>query len=215
MNAGETLGPDSAIIADDFGAGRNITTKSVCKLIRKVFRHAGFPWRPYILRRYYDTRLGQAVAKPEMGLLEEWVIFMMGHLGDIEAQYRLHKKLSDSLLEQMREAYRRASESMLQTLDLHQDNDARIRRELRAMTLNIVGFSDEEIKTVDLDASTTKQLQQLIKQKLGLKAGNGENGNGRRQIVVSPDEAKNYINNKGWQFRGAMTTGEVVIESPP
>jgi len=215
MNAGEELVPHSAIIADDFGAGRNITTKSIGKLIRKVFRHAGFPWRPYILRRYYDTRLGQAVAKPEIGLLEEWVTFWMGHLGGIEAQYRLHKKLADSLSAQMREAYRRASESMLQTIDLHQDDAAQMRRELRAMTLNIVGFSDEEIKTIDLDASTTEQLQQLIKQKLGLKAGNGVNGNGRRQLVVSPDEAKDYINNKGWQFRGAMTTGEVVIESPP
>jgi len=213
MNAGEKLLPLSAVIADDFGAGKNVTTKSICKLIRKVFRHAGFQWRPYILRRFFDTRMGQAIAKPEMGLLQEWVEFWMGHEGDIEAEYRLHKELSDSLLEQMREAYRRASESMLQTTDLHREDPARMRRELRAMTLSMVGFSDEEVKRVDLDTSTTEQLQQLIRDKLGLNAG--VNGNGRRQIVVSPDEAKNYINNKGWQFKGAMTTGEVVIESPP
>ena len=214
MNAGEELVPHSAIIADDFGAGRNITTKSIGKLIRKVFRHAGFPWRPLILRRYYDTRLGQAVAKPEIGLLEEWVTFWMGHLGDIEAHYRLHKKLSDSLLEQMREAYRRASESMLQTVELHRNDASKIRRELRAMTLSLAGFADEEVKGLDLDKSTTKELQRLIKEKLSLNANNCMNGNGHRQLVVAPDQAKHYINEQGWQYKGSMPTGEVVIESP-
>jgi hypothetical protein len=67
---------------------------------------------------------------------------------------------------------------MLQTVELHRDDRARIRRELRVMTLSLAGFSDEELK--DLDETTTEKLQELVKQKLNLRAGNGTNGNGRR-----------------------------------
>jgi hypothetical protein len=158
--------------------------------------------------------MGQAVPMPELGLKEEWVKFWMGRHGDIEAEYRLHKKLSDSQLEQMRDAYQRASEAMLQTVELHRDDRARIRRELRVMTLSLAGFSEEEIREMDLDKSTTEQLQELMKQKLRPNASNSGNLNGRRQLVVTPQEAKDYINNKGWEFKGCMN-GDVVIESPP
>ena len=113
MNSGEELTEQSAAIADDFDHGGTITTKSICKIVRKAFRHAGFQWRPYILRRFHDSRMGLAVAKSEIGLLEEWVKFWMGRSGDIEAEYRLHKKLSDSQLEQMRSAYLRREQKSL------------------------------------------------------------------------------------------------------
>jgi hypothetical protein len=53
-------------------------------------------------RGFTDVRLGQAVAKQEMGLPESWVTFWMGHHGDIESIYRHKRTLSDSQLEQMR-----------------------------------------------------------------------------------------------------------------
>jgi integrase len=208
MNAGESLGPESALIADDSGTARNLTTKSICQIVRKAFRHAGLGWRPYILRRYFDTRMGQAAAEAEIGLPDEWVKFWMGHSGDIEATYRLHKKLPDSLLEQMRQAYRRASESMLQTISLHAETP-RTRRELRAAALNIVGFSDEEIRHIELDACSTEEMMELVKKKLDIHSEEA-----RRQLVVTAAEAKDYINNRGWRFRGCMGTGEVIIESP-
>ena len=210
MKAEERLGPQSAVIADDLRGGRTITTKAVCKIIRKAFRHAGLQWRPYILRRYYDTRMGQAAAKPDMGLLEEWVRFWMGHHGDIEATYRLHKKLPDSLVEQMRQAYRRASETMLQTVSVNRRDDM-MRRELRATALGMVGFTDDEIKHLDLEALTANEFQDLAKKKMGLNTRN--RGSPSRQLVVSAEQAKKYINGQGWVFRGSMASGEVVIES--
>ncbi len=213
MRNGEKITGQSAVVSDDFGAGRTITTKAICKVVRKAFRHAGFPWRPYILRRYFDTRMGQALAKAEIGLLDEWVQFWMGHQGDIEAVYRLRKKLSDSLLEQMRDGYQRASESMLQTLSFHRDDARVLQREFRATALAMLGFSSDEIKSVDLDKMTTEELQELVKRKLSLGDGTG-NGKGRKQIVVTAKEARDYINNRGWMFKGSMATGEVVIEEP-
>jgi hypothetical protein len=154
--------------------------------------------------------MGQAAAKPDMGLLEEWVRFWMGHHGDIEATYRLHKKLPDSLVEQMRQAYQRASETMLQTAS-ENHRDSMMRRELRATALGMVGFTDDEIKHLDLEALTTNEFQEQVKKKLGLDTRNQRSP--RRQLVVSAEQAKKYINDKGWIFRGSMATGEVVIES--
>ncbi len=87
------------------------------------------------------------------------------------------------------------------------------RQEFRATALSMLGFSDDEIKGVDLDKSTMEELQELVKSKLGL-VSREDSGNGRRQLVVTAREAKDYINNRGWQFKGSMSTGEVVIESP-
>jgi hypothetical protein len=187
MNSGEKLTQQSAIIGDDFGHGETVTTKSICKLVRKAFRHAGFQWRPYILRRYYDSRMGQAVAKSELGLLEEWVKFWMGRSGDIESEYRLHKKLSDSQLEQMRQAYQRASETMLQTIELRRDNAETMRREFRAVALRSIGFTDGEIKQIDLGDLTAAGFQGLVKTKLGTNS----EGNTRIEMIVTPEEARN------------------------
>jgi hypothetical protein len=153
------------------------------------------------------------LAKAEIWLLDEWVQFWMGHQGDIEAVYRLHKKLSDSLLEQMRDGYQRASELMLQTLSFHRDDARMLQREFRATALSMLGFSSDEVKSVDLDKMTTEELQELVKRKLNFGGGTG-NGNGQRQIVVTAKEARDYINNRGWMFKGSMATGEVVIEEP-
>lgn len=211
MNSGEKLTEQSAVIADDFGHGGTVTTKSICKLVRKAFRHAGFPWRPYILRRYYDTRMGQAVAKSEIGLLEEWVKFWMGRSGDIEAEYRLHKKLSDSQLEQMRSAYQRASETMLQTIELSRDNAETMRREFRAVALRSIGFTDDEIKKIDLGDLTATGFQELVKTKLGTNLET----NTRIEMIVTPEEAENYVNpTRRWTVSETLSNGKVVIESP-
>ncbi len=209
MDSGEKLTQQSAVIADDFRHGGTITTKSICKLVRKAFRHAGFQWRPYILRRYYDIRMGQAVAKSELGLLEEWVKFWMGRSGDIEAEYRLHKKLSDSQLEQMRQAYRRSSEIMLQTMELSQDNTETMRREYRAVALRSVGFVDEEIRQMDLGKLTTQEFQEIAQKKLNVSPENLI----KKQMIVTPEEAQNYVADGHWFFVASLANGKAVIES--
>jgi site-specific recombinase XerD len=209
VEAGERLASESPVVAE-MTSGRPLCTKTICEDIRRVFREAGFRWRPYILRRYFDTRMGQASAKAELGLPDSWVTFWMGHAGDIETLYRLRKKLPDSLLEQMRHAYSRAAETMLQTTKPDREDATMVRRELRAAALTSVGFSEEELKRLDLDRLTAEEFQQLIRTKLGLNQA----VKSRKQLVVTASEARDYINTKGWRFRGSMATGEVVIESP-
>jgi hypothetical protein len=50
---------------------------------------AGFGWRPYVLRAYFDTQLMLAESK---GLvLRDYRQFWMGHKGDMEARFLKHK----------------------------------------------------------------------------------------------------------------------------
>ncbi|NIM44298.1 MAG: site-specific integrase, partial [Nitrososphaeria archaeon] len=81
--------------------------------IRVAIRKAGFPWRPYVLRSYFDTQLMLAESK---GLvLRDYRQFWMGHKGDIENRYTTNKqRLPEEVVEDMREAYRR-SQDYLQT----------------------------------------------------------------------------------------------------
>ena len=94
----------------------------------------------------------------------------------------------------MRQAYRRASETMLQTIpETHRDD--MMRREFRAAALGLVGFTDDEIKQLNLDALTADEFQELIREKVGFdRKSRGDSG---RQLVVSPEEAKEYINRRG------------------
>jgi hypothetical protein len=210
MKVGEQLASESPVVAE-MTSGRPLCTKTVCQDIRDAFRNAGFQWRPYILRRYFDTRMGQASARAELGLPDSWVTFWMGHAGDIETLYRLRKRLPDSLLEQMRQAYSRAAETMLQTTRPDSEDAMLVRREFRAVALTSVGFSEEELKRLDLDRLNVDEFQQLIQTRLGLN----QVVKSRKEIVVTASEAKEYINTKGWRFKGSMATGDVVIESPP
>jgi hypothetical protein len=211
MNSGEKLTQQSAVIADDFRHGGTITTKSICKLVRKAFRHAGFQWRPYILRRYYDIRMGQAVAKSELGLLEEWVKFWMGRSGDIEAEYRLHKKLSDSQLEQMRTAYQRASETMLQTIEVHRDNAEALRREFRAVALRSIGFTGDDIKRFDLGKLTALEFQELVRTKLEVPRETDT----KVFMIVTSEEKEDYVNPvKRWTVKEWLPNGKALIEPP-
>jgi integrase len=211
MKSGEKLTLQSAVIADDFEHGGTITTKSICKIVRKAFRHAGFPWRVYILRRYYDTRMGQAVAKSELGLLDEWVKFWMGRSGDIEAEYRLHKKLSDSQLEQMRTAYQRASETMLQTIELHRDNAEAMRIEFRAVALRSIGFTDDDLRHVDLGKLTAPKFQELVRTKLEAHRETDRKG----FMVVTSEEKDDYVNPiKRWTVKEWLPDGKALIEPP-
>jgi hypothetical protein len=202
MREGEKLRPQSPLIAG-YGSRSTVSTKTICEDVKDSFNRAGFKWRVYILRRYFDSRLD--LASPEMGVKEGWIKFWMGHKGDIEALYRLQKKLSDSQLREMRAAYERAS-SLLQTIETQRSSDA-LQREFRAVALRSVGYTNEDLLGLDFNALTTEQFQELVSKKL-----NGASA-ARRQLVVTPADAERYINQDGWICVQTLATGKVVIET--
>lgn len=202
IREGEKLRPESPVIAG-YGSRSTVSTKTICEDVKEAFKRSGFKWRVYILRRYFDSRLD--LASPEMGVKEGWIKFWMGHKGDIEALYRLQKKLSDSQLREMRAAYERAS-ALLQTIENQRSPDA-LQREFRAVALRSVGYTNEDLLGLDFGALTTEQFQELVSKKLNGAAVT------RRQLVVTPNEAERYINDDGWFCVQTLPSGKVVIES--
>jgi hypothetical protein len=159
--------------------------------------------------------MGQAAAKPEMGLLESWVTFWMGHHGDIESIYRHKRTLSDSQLEQMREAYTRASE-MLQTTKLHKENGGQIRREIRSAALMAVGCSDDEIKQLDLDKLNTEEFSEALRNRLTPNKQQPPPHASPQYKIVKVSELEEYVNGGAWKpIKRVDETDKWIIESLP
>jgi integrase len=63
LRAGEKLGPATDLIHPDRAVKRFIRTLNIGDAIRTAIRGAGFSWRPYVLRQYFDTQLLTAESK--------------------------------------------------------------------------------------------------------------------------------------------------------
>jgi len=109
----QRISPKSPVITPKLKMKPFIRATNIGDSIREAIRAAGFDWRPYVLRCYFDTQLMLAESK---GLvLRDYRGFWMGHKGDIENRYTTNKqRLPESVIEDMRAAYAR-SEEFLQT----------------------------------------------------------------------------------------------------
>ncbi|MGB6463916.1 MAG: site-specific integrase [Nitrosotalea sp.] len=122
---GENITADSPLIAPNtthrYGRGKNtekkfLPTLRISKLIRNVFRPR-FPWRPYVLRAYFDTQLLMAESRGKIA--HDFRVFFMGHKGSMEAKYTTNKGLlPDTLIQEMRDVFMRSEEF----LDLELEN---------------------------------------------------------------------------------------------
>jgi len=116
IRKGEKITAKSPVITQDWWKGNEewvkqssrspngyMRTVNLCDAIRRPIRRAGFKWRPYVLRRYFDTRM--MLAEADGLIIRDWRVFWMGHKGDIEHTYTLNKGLPDDVMNRMREAY--------------------------------------------------------------------------------------------------------------
>jgi len=79
-------------------------------MIRKAIRLAGYGWRPYVLRHYFDTYM--LMAEADGIVIEDYRTFWMDHKGNVEHQYTTNKhRPPENLVEDMRIKYAQAVES--------------------------------------------------------------------------------------------------------
>jgi len=173
-------------------------------MIRAAIREAGLRWRPYVFRSYFDTQLMLAESK---GLiLRDYRQFWMGHKGDIEARYTTNKcRLSENVIEDMREAYQRSQE-YLQTTKPEAGKEKLV-EEFRKQLLLVAGFTTEEINRMDVMGISDEEFQEIIRKKL---LGN-RNEDCITQKVVNLNELEKYLE-KGWEYIATLPNQKVIIK---
>ncbi|GAG53693.1 unnamed protein product, partial [marine sediment metagenome] len=207
IRRGEKLTPDSPIITPKLRMKPFVRTINIGDAIRKAVRKAGFGWRPYVLRSYFDTQLMLAESK---GLvLRDYRQFWMGHKGDIEARYTTNKhRLPGEVVEDMRAAYQRSQE-YLQTAAPETPSGEKIMEGFKKQLLLVAGFKPDEVEKMDVLGMGDEEFQAKIRQKLLSTMEN----NGARQKIVPIDEIEKHIA-KGWEFVAALPNGKAIIKLP-
>ncbi|MCL4344440.1 MAG: site-specific integrase [Nitrososphaerota archaeon] len=205
VREGESIGPESAIITPKYAEKPHIRTINIGDAVRGTIRKAGFPWRPYVLRVYFDTQMMLAESK---GLIiRDYRSFFMGHVGDIENRYTTNKhRLPESIIEDMRESYAKSSKYLVTTAaEPHEDPKAFFRKSV----LLAVGYTEDELEKMDLDGIDDKKMQQMIRDKLaGMMSMNGH-----KQVVVKVDEVQKFIES-GYEFVAALPNNTAIMKLP-
>jgi integrase len=209
----EKLSPSSPIITANPTnrpyLGRFIRTTNISDEVRTAIRKAGFKWRPYVLRRYFDTRM--MGAEQDGVIIRDCRAFWMGHSGDVEHTYTLNKgQLPQDLMEGMREAFARASEKYLVTSRRETISQETVLATINHKFLELAGYTDEEISNMqDLSKLSVDEMKQLLRAKdrdrLGL--------NGNKQKVVPMSEVKRMVED-GWEFVSGLPGEECVVRLP-
>jgi hypothetical protein len=203
---GEKLTADSAIVRPKVAEKQFIRTVNIGDMIRVAIRKAGHPWRPYVLRAYFDTQLMLAESK---GLvMRDYRMFWMGHKGDIENRYTTNKhRLPQTVIDDMREAYKR-SQDYLQTTKA-EVGEEKIKETFKKQLLAVAGFNEEEIAKKDLINMTDEELHNLVRQRLlGVMANNGN-----RQRVIPLAHVEKYLG-EGWEYVTALPNERAIVKMP-
>ncbi|MEM2615021.1 MAG: site-specific integrase [Nitrososphaerota archaeon] len=206
INGGEKLTPNSPVIRPKVAPKPFIRTVNIGDMIREAIRGAGFSWRPYVLRAYFDTQL--MIAESKGLVLRDYRQFWMGHKGDIEARYTTNKcRLPEDVIEDMREAYRRSQEYLQTTV--REVSRESIAEELRRHLLLVAGFTPEEINKLDLEGLSDEEFQEIIRKKLL----GGDRDEDCIHRVVKLEDVERYLR-AGWLYVSSLPDGRVIVKKP-
>ena len=195
---GEKLTRASDLVSSGRGRRPFLRTMNVSEGVRATFRSLGMKDRPYVLRVYFETRLG--IAEGQGKVAHRFVIHWGGHTGDITARYSLNKnRLPSDLVEEMREAYRRCEPIL--TGDVPSEGD--VRREVARVLLGSLGYSEKELAGVDL--TDVEQVRALTQRRVTPTP--------KKQALVTVDELPGYLD-RGWTFAGNVGQDRVLLNPP-
>lgn len=206
ISKGEIITRDTDIISPVWHSKAFLTTIKVGDGIRLAIRKAGLKQRPYVLRSYFDTQL--MVAESKGKIPNQYRVFFMGHTGNMEARYTTNKKrLPEDVIEDMREAYKRAQEFLQTTKSGPSDED--ISLSLKKQTLMVMGFTKDELEEINLEDMEDEELQAMAQEKLMSLMMN----NGNSQKLISEKELEEYLE-KGWHYVDKVSSGKVIVKLP-
>lgn len=209
----EKLTQESPVITPEHeDIGSFMTTTNISDTMRQPIRNAGFKWRPYVLRRYFDTRL--MMAEADALIIKDIRVFFMGHRGDIEAEYTVNKRLPQDVIDRLRKSYELAAERHLITMKTTSAGDSKVFAAMNLQFLKLSKFTDDEIKEIvkehgDLSTIDPDSLADIIderrKRKMGL--------NGNSQKIVPMADLESYIT-EGWEYVRDLPNGKAIVRLP-
>ncbi|MDH5779168.1 MAG: site-specific integrase [Candidatus Bathyarchaeota archaeon] len=201
----ERLTSDSPTVTPKLRMKPFIRAVNIGDIIRRAIRRAGFSWRPYVLRSYFDTQLMLAESK---GLvLRDYRQFWMGHKGDIENRYTTNKgRLPEAVIEDMREAYKRSQEYLQTTKP--EITEERLKDAFRKQLLLVAGFTQQEAEELELSALSDEEFQEIIRRRL---LGEEKEDCGREK-VIDLNEIESYLD-EGWEYIATLPSGKSIIKS--
>lgn len=209
VKRGERLARDSPLLGFDargLRKNRFLRTTLVTRDIKEAILKAGFSWRPYVLRAYFDTNMVIAESKGKMS--HPYLQFMMGHKGDIEARYSTNKGvLPSDMIEDIRQAYMRCQDHLQTTKS--EVGEEQIKQAFKKQLLAVAGFSEEELEKHDVANMTDEELHNIVRQRLlGIMANNGS-----RQKVVPLRDVEKYLAD-GWEYVASIPNDRAIIKVP-
>ena len=220
IRSGEVIKPESAVITASKLAYRekqHITAVNVGDLMRNAIRNAGFTWRPYVLRAYFDSRL--LMAQDERLIIRDYRTFFMGHTGDIENKYTTDKKLSADQIDSMRSAYLKSTKYLETERKGMTEDEMEVK--FRTQLLIMAGFSEEEIAKRKLLDMNPDEITKMARDKLfgakqvdisaQIERDKQELNGSHKQKVIPIDQVEEYINN-GFSVKMALGNDKVIVE---
>jgi site-specific recombinase XerC len=215
VKSGEELNEDSPLLGFDArGQKKNdfLRTTLVTRDIKEAISKAGFSWRPYVLRAYFDTNM--IIAESKGKISHPYLQFMMGHKGDIEARYSTNKgRLPPDMIEDMRKCYKDC-EPFLSTIaqPLEQSSvvkEAKIEA-LKSMAKSLLGIDLVEVKVakereLKRELSKDEELELFENELKRLREGKHN-----PQRIVGEEELEKYLA-QGWQFVSVLPSQKILI----
>jgi integrase len=200
LRSGEPLGPETDLVHARNVDKPFIRALNVSDAVRKSFLGAGFTGqRPYVLRSFFASQL--LVAESQGKIAHSYSEFWLGHQGDItQRHYTLGRpQLTPSLVDDMREAYRRCEPLLSSYAQLSQ---VPTQGEVLQTILEVMGYTEEELKGIDPTKLSVPEVRELLEKKLG--AGKASDR------VVDVAELSEYLG-QGWRFVSALGAERAVV----
>lgn len=145
IREGEKITGSSPIIRNSYqGHITFIGSQAVTTKIKRIFLKSGIDKRPYVLRRYFATKLLDG--EIDNVIPHTYCQFLMGHQGDMLSRYTANKGLSDKQIESLKESYINCQEYL-------QTNTSQ--KEIKNTKLEI-----EKIKIQNRELETKSQITQ-------------------------------------------------------
>lgn len=214
VKAGERLSKSSPLLGFDPRGNRKnkfLRTSLVTRDVREAISKAGFSWRPYVLRAYFDTNM--IIAESKGKISHPYLQFFMGHKGDIEARYSTNKgKLPPDMVEDMRRCYGEC-EPFLTTLAAEVEQVDVVKQAkleaLKSIAKTLLGIDLLEVKTAK-ERELGKELTADEEIELFENEIKKIRGQPDPQRIVREEELEGYLAG-GWEFVSVLPSRRILI----